>query len=70
MIGLTHTEAMTVVKMKAAIAAANDLVIHLNRHSGEHGLSPGTVERIVEADFILNTAEDDFINDDPEMRIT
>lgn len=67
MIGLTHTEAETVVRMKAAIAAVNDLVIH-TRRAGT-GLAKITIDKILEADYLLNAAEDDFINDDPAMRL-
>lgn len=68
MLALTHDEAMTVVKTKAAIAAMNDLVIHLVDHPN---ILPEAVKvRILEADYLLNSAEDYFINDDPEMMET
>lgn len=67
MIALTHTEAVTVVKVKAAIAAMSDLVLHLNQYGDDTGLVGAVRARIVEADYLLNSAEDYHINDDPEM---
>lgn len=64
-IRLSHAEAETVCRLKAAIGAMNALVIHLNAHPDT---VPATVKsRVVEADFMLNTAEDHIINDDAEM---
>ena len=70
MIGLTHDEAQTVVLMKEAIGAMNALILHINRRRTGTGLSDITIARIIEADFMLNAAEDDFINDEAEMRLT
>jgi hypothetical protein len=67
-IALTHDEAVTVVHLKEAIRAMNNLVIHLNRHQD---IMPAVVrQRIIEADYMLNSAEDHIINDDPEMLVT
>lgn len=68
MISLTHDEAITVVKIKAAIGAMNDLVRHITDHPGT--IPSATEQRIIEADYMLNSAEDTVINDDPELRTT
>lgn len=61
---LSHAEADLVTKTKAAIAAMNDLVIHLTSHPD---VLPDRVRgRIVYADYMLNSAEDYFINDDDD----
>jgi hypothetical protein len=64
-IQLTHDEAVLVVKTKAAIGAMNDLVVFLLNHPDL--LPAGVQSHIVRADYLLNSAEDQFINDDPSM---
>lgn len=61
---LTHDEAQLVCYTKEAIRAMGNLVLFLNRR---RSLLPTVVyDRIVEADYLLNSAEDYYINDAPE----
>lgn len=64
MIALTHNEAMTVVHTKAAIAAMSTLVMHLVAHP--ETLPEPVRQRIIVADYMLNSSEDCYINDDRE----
>jgi hypothetical protein len=56
---ITHEEATLVILTKDAIRAMNDLVIYVNDHP--HLLPAGMVERIIEADYLLNSSEDAYI---------
>lgn len=61
---ISHDEATLVCLTKAAIKAMSDLVIFTNEHSD---LLPLHVNaRIIEADYLLNSAEDRYINDERE----
>ena len=65
---VTHDEARLVVLMKAAIGASNDLILHLNKHPE---LLPLEVrQRIIEADYTLNSSEDYFIVHEDQLAET
>lgn len=64
-IQLTHTEAQAVVLLQDAIRACNALVIFTKQH---HNIFPEPmVKQIIEGDFLINTAQDYVVNDDPDM---
>lgn len=61
---ITHDEAVLVCLTKEAIEASGALVIFLIKHPD---VLPHTVrDRIFEADHMLNSSEDYYINDDKE----
>lgn len=56
---VTHEEAQMIGYTKAAISAMNTLVMYVTSHPWM--LPDGVRERIIEADYLLNSSEDYYI---------